>query len=59
MANNIELAKSYVPLMDEVYRNASVTADLDGNAELVRAGANANELVIPKLDQTWNACARG
>ena len=49
MANNIELAKSYVPLLDEVYQNASVTSVLDGNSELVRAGANAGELVIPKM----------
>ena len=47
--NSIELAKSYVPLLDEVYKNACLTADLDGNPELVREGANANELVIPKL----------
>lgn len=49
MANTIELAKSYVPLLDEVYQEASVTSVLDGNAELVRAGANAGEMVIPKL----------
>lgn len=49
MPNSIELAKSYVPLLDEVYKNACLTADLDGNPDLVREGANANELVIPKL----------
>lgn len=49
MPNSIELAKSYVPLLDEVYKNACLTADLDGDPELVREGANANELVIPKL----------
>lgn len=49
MSNVIELAKSYVPLLDEVYKNACLTADLDGDPELVREGANANELVIPKL----------
>ena len=49
MPNSIELAKSYVPLLDEVYKSACLTADLDGNPDLVREGANANELVIPKL----------
>lgn len=49
MPNSIELAKSYVPLLDEVYKNACLTADLDGDPALVREGANANELVIPKL----------
>lgn len=49
MANAITLAKQFVPLLDEVYKLASLTADLDGNPELVRQGANANELIIPKL----------
>lgn len=50
MANNITLAQQFVPILDEVYKNASLTAKLDGAPELVRAGANANELIIPKLD---------
>lgn len=49
MANTIELAKRFVPLLDEVYKLASLTAGLDGNPELVREGANANELIIPML----------
>lgn len=49
MANNIELAKKYVPLLDEVYAAASLTAKLDGAAELAQQGANANELIIPML----------
>ncbi|MEG0996980.1 MAG: hypothetical protein RSH26_08465, partial [Clostridia bacterium] len=49
MENSINLAKTYVPLLDEVYKEASKTAVLDGNAELMQAGANANELIIPKM----------
>lgn len=49
MANSIALAKQFIPLLDEVYQLASLTACLDGNPELVRQGANANELIIPKL----------
>ena len=49
MANSIALASQYVPLLDEVYKEASLTSELDGNPELVRQGANANELIIPKL----------
>lgn len=49
MANAITLAKQFVPILDEVYKMASITAKLDGAADLVRAGANANELIIPKL----------
>lgn len=48
--NAIELAKSYVPILDEVYKAASVTAVLDGASDLARAGANANELIIPMLE---------
>ena len=47
--NSIELAKAYVPILDAVYKAASLTAKLDGNPELVRAGANANELCIPMI----------
>lgn len=47
--NAIELAKAYVPVLDAVYKAASLTAKLDGNPDLVRAGANANELCIPMI----------
>ena len=49
MANSITLAQQFISLLDEVYKLASLTADLDGNPDLVRQGANANELIIPKL----------
>jgi hypothetical protein len=48
--NNIALFKTYTTLLDEVYKNAALSADLDGAPELVKAGANANELIIPMLD---------
>lgn len=35
--------------MDEVYRGASVTADLISDSKMARAGANANEIVYPQL----------
>lgn len=49
MANAITLAKQFVPILDEIYKLASLTSKLDGNPDLVRSGANANELIIPKL----------
>lgn len=49
-ANNIALFKQYIPLLDKVYKQASLTAKLDGNPDLVKQGANANELVIPKIN---------
>lgn len=47
--NKIALFKKYIPLLDEVYKLASLTSDLDGAPELVQQGANANELIIPKI----------
>ncbi len=49
MANSITLFKRYIGLLDEVYKQSSLTSVLDGDTELMGAGANANELVIPKI----------
>lgn len=49
MANAIALAKKYVPLLDEVYKKSALTAVLESDATLSRAGANTNEIIIPKL----------
>ncbi len=49
MANVIALAKQFVPVLDEIYKVASLTSKLDGNPDLVQAGANANELIIPMM----------
>lgn len=45
-------SKVIVGLLDEVYKAASLTAVLDGAPELVSQGANANELIIPKIDMS-------
>ena len=50
MANSITKFKKYVPLLDEVYKQAALTSVLDSDETLVQAGANANEIIIPKLD---------
>lgn len=49
MANAITLAKTFVPLLDEVYNASSLTAVLDGAPELARQGVNYDELIIPKM----------
>lgn len=49
MANTIALRKAYSTMLDEVYKLASLTAVLDGPNDLVKEGANANEILIPKL----------
>lgn len=49
MPNNITLFKKFISLLDDVYKHASKTAILDGDSALVQAGANTNEIVVPKL----------
>lgn len=49
MANIIAKFKKYIDLLDEVYKQVSTTKDLDGDTTLVKAGANANEIIIPKI----------
>ena len=50
MPNNITLAQQFVPVLDEIYKLASLTSSLDGSPELAREGANAGELIIPMLE---------
>ncbi|MBP1560374.1 MAG: hypothetical protein J6C96_03915 [Oscillospiraceae bacterium] len=49
MPNTIVKFKKYIDLLPEVYQTASCTSVLDGDSALVRAGANANEIIIPKI----------
>ena len=49
MANSIALSEVYTNLLDEVYQQSALTAVLESDASLARQGANANEIVIPKL----------
>ena len=52
MANNITLFQAYLPILDEVYKNASLTSVLDGAPELAQSSANANELIIQKMSMS-------
>lgn len=49
MANNISKFTSYVSVLDEVYKEAAKSAVLESDSELFREGANAHEIVIPKM----------
>ena len=49
MPNAIQLFQKYIPLLDEVYKLESKTQILDGDTNLVKAGQNANEIIIPKM----------
>ena len=50
MANTITPAKRYITLLDEVYMGAALTSPLESDSSMSRAGANVNEIVIPKID---------
>ncbi len=50
MPNTIALAKNYISILDEVYRNASVTSDLVSDASMMRASANVNEVIYPQIE---------
>lgn len=49
MPNNIELLKAYAPALAGVYNAHAVTSVLDSGNELIRAGANAKEILIPEV----------
>lgn len=49
MPNSITKFKKYIDKLDEVYQLASLTSCLDSDSTLAQAGANANEIIIPKL----------
>lgn len=49
MANTIALRKFYSEALDEVYKLAALTTVLDGDNSLVKMGANANEILVPKM----------
>ncbi|MCQ2598316.1 MAG: hypothetical protein MJ181_10780 [Treponema sp.] len=49
MANSIAKFKKYVAILDEVYQNASKSAVMESDGSMVSAGANANEIIIPKM----------
>lgn len=52
MPNTIAFPKNFISNLDEVYRMASVTADLTSDPTMSRAGANANEIVYPQMTVT-------
>ena len=49
MPNSIAFAKTYIPIIDEVYQNASVSRVLTSGGRIVRSTHNAREIMIPKI----------
>lgn len=50
MPNNFDLVSKHVTLLDEQFRLESKTNVLESGSEIVRMGAKANEILIPKYD---------
>lgn len=49
MANSIALAKTYLPLLDEIYKLASLSAGLDTSQKLIKSTGVGNAVLIPKM----------
>ncbi|MBQ9001540.1 MAG: hypothetical protein IJ087_06785 [Eggerthellaceae bacterium] len=49
MPNSIAFAKHYIPIIDEVYQQSSVSRVLTSGGRMVRATHNAREIMIPKI----------
>lgn len=49
MANNIELIKKYVPLLDAKYAAESKSSVLDVQNDLIKETANAKSVLVPKM----------
>lgn len=52
MANNIAYIQNYTSILDEVYQRASVSGCLTSPRRMVRQGAHAREIMIPKINVT-------
>ena len=50
MANTINLAKVYAPLIDELYRASAKSTVLNSNEAYIRQGANAKEILYPQVN---------
>ena len=49
MANSIAYTRNYTALLDEVYQRAACSTCLNSPRRMARAGRNAKEIMIPKI----------
>lgn len=52
MANNIAYIQNFTNVLDRVYKKAAVSTCLNSPRRMVRAGAHAKEIMIPKIAVT-------
>ena len=50
MANSIAYVRSYTSVLDEVYRRAACSTCLNSPRRMARAGRNAREIMVPKIE---------
>lgn len=50
MSNSIAYTKNYTSILDAVYQRASVSGCLTSGGRMMRAGRNAKEIMIPKIE---------
>lgn len=48
MANNIQLSKNYIALLDELYRKEETSSVLNSDSNTIKMGANAGEFLVAK-----------
>lgn len=49
MPNSIALISKYIALLDEVYKQSTLTSDLEATPEQVRQGSQTNQILFPKM----------
>ena len=49
MPNSIALIRKYVSLLDEVYKQSTLTSNLEASSERVRQGSQTNQILFPKM----------
>lgn len=50
MANSIAYVRNYTAALDEVYRRAACSTCLNSPRRMARAGRNAKEIMVPKIE---------
>lgn len=52
MANSIAYTRNYTAVLDEVYKRAACSTCLNSPRRMARAGRNAKEIMVPKIEVT-------
>lgn len=52
MPNSIAYVKNYTSVLDEVYKRTACSTCLNSPRRMARAGRNAKEIMIPKIEVT-------